>query len=89
MNRRPATNGRAIHAETFFERGLRQLVDWIGNVMPESRQVREAQIQKLDIVLLHELQDSLRIGGFLSHELLLCAGHTRARNRQLGHTLFL
>ncbi len=57
--------------------------------MPESRQVREAQIQKLDIVLLHELQDSLRIGGFLSHELLLCAGHTRARNRRLGHTLFL
>ena len=57
--------------------------------MPESRQVGEAKVQQLDIVFLNELQDSFRIGGFISHELLLCAGHTRARNRRLGHTLFL
>ena len=79
VNGRPAANGRAVHAEALFERGLAELVDGIGNVMPKSGKVREAQVQQLDVVLLHEFQDTLRV----SHGMLLCAPQVR-RGREIS-----
>ena len=67
VNGRPAANGRAIHAEAFFKRGFRQLIDRIRNVMPQSRQVGEAQVKQLDPVLLHEFHYCF----WISHEKLL------------------
>ena len=69
---RPAANGRTVHAEALFKRGLAELVDGVGNVVPKSGKIREAQIQQLDVVLLHEFQDTLRV----SHGMLLCASNS-------------
>ena len=57
VDRRPAADAGAVHAEAFFERRLAQLVDGIGNVVLQSRQVGEAEIEQLGFVLLRELQD--------------------------------
>ena len=63
----PPPNRRAVHAKALFKRGLRQLIDRIRNVMLQSRQVGETEIEHLNSVLLHKLQDALRV----SHESLL------------------
>ncbi len=63
----PAANRRTVNAETFFERRLRQLLDGIGNVMPQPGNVGEAQIENLRVVLPRELENSL-LGIGISHE---------------------
>ena len=73
VDRRPAADRRAVHAEAFFEGIFGQLVDGIGNVLPQSGQVGEAQIEHLGSVFLGELQNGLCI----SHWLLLCKSERR------------
>ena len=57
VDRGPAANGGAIHAETFFKTGLAELLDGKRNVMPETGKISKAQVEHLDLVFLHELHD--------------------------------
>src|SRR5260370_37066619 len=61
VDRRPAANGRAVHAEAFFEGILGQLVDRIRNVLPQAWQVGEAEDKNFGSVFLRKLQDSFCI----------------------------
>src|SRR5260370_33719740 len=61
VDRRPAANGRAVHAEAFFEGILGQLVDRIRNVLPQAWQVGEAEVKDFGSVFLRKLQDSFCI----------------------------
>src|SRR5437667_12090193 len=60
----PSPNRGAVDAEAVFKGGFRQLRDGIGNVMPQSWNIGEAQIKNLRVVLLGERQNGLGI----SHE---------------------
>jgi len=64
----PAADGRAINTETFFEGRLRQLLDGIGNVVPQAGNVGEAQVENLGVVLLGEFENGLYFGIGGSHE---------------------
>ena len=77
VNGCPAANGRAVHAEAFLEGRLAQLIDRIRNVVPKSGKIGEAQVEDLDIILLHEFQDFLRIRLGVSHSELSFAPRQR------------
>jgi len=56
----PASNARAIHAESLFKRAFLQMLNWIGNVMLQARDIGESQIELLGIVLFGKFQDFFR-----------------------------
>src|SRR5882724_6134172 len=62
VNGRPAPNRRAIHAEAVFEGRLLELLNGIGNVVPQSRKIGEAQVEHARAVLLGKLQDCFSVG---------------------------
>ena len=88
VNGGPAANGGAIHAEALFKRIFRELVNGVGNVVPQAGEVGEAEVEQLDSIFLHELHHGLGIGLRISHETLLCAG-THPRAELANHTNFL
>jgi hypothetical protein len=58
---RPTANGRAVHAKAVFKRVLSQLIDRKGYVLPQTWQVREAEVKNLGSVFLREIQDGFCI----------------------------
>ena len=61
MDRCPAANRGAVHAKAFFERRFAQLLDGIGNMVPETGKVGETEVEQLDSVLFDKLQNCLGI----------------------------
>ena len=61
MNRGPSADGRAVHPEAGAKSILRQPADRVRNVVPETVQVAEAEIENLHALLLGKLYDSGRI----------------------------
>ena len=57
----PAANGRTVDPEAVFEGRFRQLLDGVGDVMPEAGQISEAEVQNLRVVLFGEVEDVLGI----------------------------
>src|SRR5581483_6028155 len=67
----PAADRGTIHAEAVFKRGFVELFDGIRNVVPETGEVGETDVEKLSAVFLGKLDNGFGI----SHvERLLCAG---------------
>ena len=53
----PAADGRAVEPQALFEDVLAQLAERDGEVLPDAEEVGELQIDKLDLVVLRELDD--------------------------------
>ena len=61
MDGGPTADAGAVHSKPLFKRCLFQFMDWIGNVVPQARQVCEAKIDHLDVVGCCKLQYGLRV----------------------------
>ena len=61
VDRRPAANARAVHAETLFERADVQLAHRIGNMVLQAGDIGKPEIELLGVVLLGKFQHFLRI----------------------------
>src|SRR6202790_4354861 len=64
VDARPAANRRAVDTEAVLEARFRQLLDWIGNVVPEAGNVGETQVENLRVIFLRKRENGLGI----SHE---------------------
>src|ERR1700756_989627 len=56
MDRSPTADGRTVHPEPFVKGCFRQLLDWVRNVMPQPRQVGEAEVENLNVVSSRKLE---------------------------------
>ena len=64
----PAANRRTVDAETVFETRFRQLLDGIGNVVPQAGDIGETQVENLRVVFLRERENGLGV----SHQKTPC-----------------
>jgi len=88
VDRRPAADARSIHAEALFEDAFVNFGDRVRNVMLQTRNVGEPQVELLGIVLRCKFNTSLGLTcislGFLLIDELLDAA---ARKPWASHTL--
>jgi hypothetical protein len=81
IDRRPAADARSVDAEARLERLFVQLRDRVGNVLLQSGQIGEAQIQLLHAFLLCNLEDVF--GGFpcCAHHYIIATERLWARSK--------
>ena len=60
VDRRPAANAGSVDAEAFFEGIFVELADGIGNVLLQTGQIGEAQVELLGFVFLGVFEDIFR-----------------------------
>ena len=75
----PAADRRAVNAKAFFKGRFRQLRDGIRNVMPQTWDIGEAQVEDLGVVIPGELENGIGVG----HDDSLREGRT-SQNRTNG-----
>src|SRR5204863_4984572 len=61
MDGHPAADGRPVETETFVEYGLGQLGDRDAEVLPESHEIHELQVDHHGLLVLGKPQDVLRL----------------------------
>ena len=84
MDPRPGPYGGTINSKACLERGFGELLDGIGNVVPQSRNVGETEIQYPGFMFLGEIEDTVGVRHWAPlHAGAGCYNRSRVRNRRV------